>query len=368
MSKLYDVIIIGCGPAGATAALVLAAKGMDVAVLDKKSFPRFKLCAGMLTQKTLDLCSSFYPELAHELKKRDIIRHASSQYAISTGKKRLYTGSSRYSYVLVDRERYDQLWHNRVRETGAAVFREQIVRVDIPESRVTAKSGKVFRGRFILGADGGSSRVRKTLALEKVVRPPWNKGSALALETFVPREKALFPDYPELFTGIVPDGYAWSFPGTSRQRLGICSAAVKDGRVLRQIVQDLFAGHGVHLDEKGIKGHVLPYGDYEKTPGFQNVLLLGDAAGMADPLLGEGIYYAHATGSLAARAVEDCWARNDRTAVVYSKLLSRIIREMRIKWFMRKAGLGLLPLLQLRSLRPCLDFILPRLEHRIHKS
>ena len=367
MSKLYDVIIIGCGPAGATAALLLAAKGMDVAVLDKKSFPRFKLCAGMLTQKTLDQCSLFYPELVHELKKRDIIRHVSSQYAISTGKKRLYTGSSKYSYVLVDRESYDQLWHEKVRETGASVYREQIVRVDIPESRVTAKNGRVFRGRFILGADGGSSRVRKTLALEKVVRPPWSKGSALALETFVSRQQAGFPDFPELFTGIVPDGYAWSFPGASRQRLGICSAVVKDGRELRKIMLDLLAGQGVHLDEKEIRGHVLPYGDYEKTPGFQNILLLGDAAGMADPLLGEGIYYAHATGGLAARAVEECWSRNDRTADVYSSLLSDIIRDMRIKWFMRKAGLGLLPLLQLRSLRPCLDFILPRLEHMIHK-
>ncbi len=368
MSKLYDVIIIGCGPAGATAGLLLAEKGMDVLILEKKSFPRFKLCAGMLTRKTLDLCSTVYPGLEGELKRLEIIRNISDRYAISTGKERLYTGNSRYSYVLVDRERYDQLWHEKAQEAGAVVFREQVVRLDIPESRITARSGRVYRGRFILGADGGSSRMRKTLALENVVRPPWSKGSALALETFVPREKAAFPDFPELFTGVVPEGYAWSFPGAYRQRVGICSAAVRDGRMLRQILQDLFAGQGVHLDEKKIKGHVLPYGDYEKTPGFQNVLLLGDAAGMADPLLGEGIYYAHATGRLAARAVEDCWARNDRTAEVYSSLLSDIIRSMRVKWFMRKAGLGLLPLLQWRPVRPWLDSILPRLEHRIHNS
>ncbi len=366
MSKLYDVIIAGCGPAGSTAGILLARKGMNVLILEKKALPRFKLCAGMLTQKTLDFCGSSFPGFNEELKSRGIIRNTSSKYAISTKRERLYTGSSSQLFVLVDREGYDQLLQEKVLESGAGIYREQIVRVEIPESRVIAKSGKVFRGRFILGADGGTSRLRKTLALEKVVRPPWSRGAALALETFVPRQDTRFPDYPELFTGVVSNGYAWSFPGASRQRVGICSSAVRDGRVLRLVLQDLFSSRGVRLDEKDIKGHVLPYGDYEKTPGFQNILLLGDAAGMADPLLGEGIYYAHATGGLAARAVEECWSRNDRTADVYSMLLGGIIRDMRIKWLMRKVGLGLQPLLQWRPLRPCLGFILPRLEYMIH--
>ncbi len=368
MSKIYDVIIIGCGPAGTTAGIVLARKGVDVLILEKKAFPRFKLCAGMLTQKTLDFAESIYPGLERKLEQKEIIRNKTKEYCIRTKDRQLCSGRSKDSFVLVDRQQYDQLWHDKASASGAVIRQEHVVQVDVTASRVVTHSGRVYRARYILGADGGASRVRKTLAREKVVRPPWSRGAALALETFVSREGKAFPDYPELIVGVVPDGYAWSFPGRSRQRVGICSARTLDGKILKNRLQNLW-GEGGFLNNGQIRiqGHVLPYGDYEKSPGYKNVLLLGDAAGLAEPLLGEGIYYAHASAGLAAQAVMDCWSKTDRTAFLYAGLLGDILKEMRFRWYLRKAGLGLLPVLESRFLSTFVHRFFSRLESRIQR-
>ncbi len=369
MSRVYDVLIIGCGPAGATAGTLLAREGMDVMILDKKPFPRFKLCAGMLTRKTLDIGNRICPGLELKMEQKEIIRRRTTNYSIRNSKRCLYAGRSGDSFVLVDRESYDLLWRDTAIESGAGIGLERVVQVDVSGSRVIGGSGRVYRARYILGADGGSSRARKALAREKVVNPPWSKGAALALEAYVPRDKGQFPDYPELIVGVVPDGYAWSFPGRSRQRLGICSARILDGKALKQILENLWAGQNLFRN-KGvqIQGHVLPYGDYEKKPGFQNILLLGDAAGLAEPLLGEGIYYAHASGEIAAKAVLGCKFRTARTADVYARQLAGIIREMRARWLLRKMGLGCLPLMESRLLSPFLPIFFPRLEARIQSS
>ncbi len=368
MSKIYDVIIIGCGPAGATAGTILARKGVDVLILEKKAFPRFKLCAGMLTQKTFDFTDSIYPGLEELLKQKEIIRNKTKEYCIRTRDKQLCAGRSEDSFVLVDRQQYDHLWYEKASVSGAGIRQEHVVQVDVTASRVVTDSGRVYRARYILGADGGTSRVRKTLAREKVVRPPWSRGAALALETFVSREGKAFPDYPELIVGVVPDGYAWSFPGRSRQRVGICSARILDGKTLKSRLQDLWGEKDLlNIGQTSIQGHVLPYGDYEKNPGYKNVLLLGDAAGLAEPLLGEGIYYAHASAGLAAQAVMECWSKTDRTALMYSGLLGDILKEMRFRWYLRKAGLGLLPLLESSFMSSFVHRFFCRLEKRIQR-
>ncbi len=368
MSRLYDVIIVGCGPAGATAGYMLARKGLDVLILEKKNLPRFKLCAGMLTQKTLDFGDSLFPGWEREMEEKGIIRTRNWRYSIRDKQKYLYTDTSSNPFVLVDREKYDHLWSERAVQAGARIHQDWVVQVDVFGSRVITHSGRYYRGRYILGADGGSSRVRKALAREKAVHPPWSRGAALALETFVPRDTAELPEHPELIVGLVPDGYAWSFPGQSQQRVGICSSKILDGRVLKSRLQEVLSWHGLLGVQAEVKGHVLPYGDYEKRPGFQNILLMGDAAGLADPLLGEGIYYAHSSAARASEAVLGCWSKTDRTAHLYARLLSDIVRDMRNKWVLRKMGLGLLPLLEIPPLNSLLPNFFPRLETRIQKS
>ncbi len=366
MSKLFDAIIVGGGPAGSTAGLVLARKGLDVLILEKKKFPRFKLCGGMLTRKTIDFGQSIFPGFISTLELKGITEKTIESYSIKSEDRLLYHGIAQHPFILVNREKYDHLWMEQAQEAGATMRVDRAVGVDIQESRVITAAGKTFHGKFILGADGSGSRIRRALAQKTSIMPPWSKHSALAMETFVERKAVDFQDCPELFLGLVRDGYAWSFPGIKKQVVGICSSRTKNGRELKKILMNLLSRMGLPKPEhQKIQAHFLPYGDYEKLPGYKNVLLTGDAAGLAEPLLGEGIYYAHASGSLSARAIYECMNKPEKSCDVYSQFLTKIIGSMRNRLLFRRLTLGMPKSVAERSLRFLLPFIAPQLENRI---
>jgi geranylgeranyl reductase family protein len=367
MSKVFDVIIVGGGPAGATAGLVLARKGLDVLILEKKNFPRFKLCGGMLTRKALELGQSILPGFLSAMESRGIIEKKIDTYSIKTQDSLLYQGNARHPFILVNRAKYDYLWMEQALDAGAKVFIDRVVRVDMQNSSIITSAGEIYQGKFIIGADGSGSRIRKALAQKNIVQPPRSENSAMALETFVKREAGTFMDYPELFLGLVRDGYAWSFPGSRFQVVGICSSRTKNGRELKRRLMEMLASQGVaNPEEYKIQAHVLPYGDYEKKPGFKNVLLIGDAAGLAEPLLGEGIYYAHVSGSLSAGAVLKCMNKTDQSCEIYARSLTRVISSMSKRLLFRKMTLGMPPALAELSFRFLLPLIAPALEDRIH--
>lgn len=366
MNKDFDAIVVGGGPAGATAGLVLAREGLKVLILEKKSFPRFKLCGGMLTQKTIEFGQEIIPGFMSQMDTRGVIEASSKTYVIRSTDKILYKGRSKYSFVLINREKYDLLWMDQLKDSGAKVSIDRAVQVDIQDSRVITSAGKTYRGRFIIGADGSGSRIRKALAGKKIVQPPGSRSSALALETFVDRNAGGFSAHPELFLGMVRDGYAWSFPGSRKQVMGICSARIKDGRILKELLLELLGARGVaNPEHHKIQAGILPYGDYEKKPGYKNLLLVGDAAGLAEPLLGEGIYYAHVSGSLSARAVLECLTKPDRCSDLYAQLMGRIISSMRKRLLFRKMTLGLPPSLAEKSFRILLPLLARKLEYKI---
>jgi len=366
MNKVFDVIIVGGGPAGATAGLILARDGLDVLVLEKKAFPRFKLCGGMLTKKTIELGREILPGFLPDLQLRGIIEKKSKTYAIRSKNELLYLGRAEYPFIMVNREKYDFFWMEQLKLSGAAVSIDRAVRIDISKSRVITEAGKTYQGRFILGADGRGSRIRKALARRKIVQPPGSKRSALALETFVDRKSGSFSNHPELFFGEVRDGYAWSFPGSGTQVIGICSARIKDGRRLKDLLMELLTSQGVMIPGgQKIQANILPYGDYEKRPGYKNILLAGDAAGLAEPLLGEGIYYAHASGSLSARAVIECLNQPGRSCDVYAQFMGRIVSSMRKRLLFRKLTLGMPPFLAEKLFRSLLPLVAKKLESRI---
>ena len=111
------------------------------------------------------------------------------------------------------------------------------------------------------------------------------------------------PDYPLIYFGGIRWGYAWCFPRQDLRILGICGLNHKSGKLLKRAMVRFLQRVRISPDNVGYVGsHALPYGNYLNQPGCGNVLLVGDACGLADPLLGEGIYYAHKSGQLAASA------------------------------------------------------------------
>ncbi len=238
-----------------------------------------------------------------------------------------------FPFHLVDRKAYDHLWLRLAIRAGAT-FRPgaHVVSVDPQKNEVLTADGDTHRGRFIVAADGVHSRVRRSLERRRLIPAATRGQTAVALEAFVPNEAvAGLPDHPAIFYGHLPWGYAWSFPGNGHRVLGIAGLRTRTDRRLRSAFNAFRASLSL---PRGLKvrtaGHSLPYGNYLEAPGHGSILLVGDAAGLADPFLGEGIYYAHRSGALAADAILEAAGRGRTAAGCYADRLQRtILPEMR---------------------------------------
>lgn len=340
-----DVLIVGAGPAGSTAAFILAGRGLRVALLDRCDFPRPKLCGGLLTWKTVQGLERIFRIDAAALDAAGLIRREARQYTVAGRGAPPLTRRLDDPFYLIDRTTYDAFWLRRAVAAGAEFHPGAAVTALDPDRREAATAdGRRWRARIVVGADGVDSRIRRALVAAGRLRPARRRGRALALECQVPRRSAAFPDHPAIYFGHVPRGYAWSFPGASRQVLGI-AALDADGRRLQRAFREFLRGLGLPgAGRLRLQGHGLPYGGYLKSPGYRHVLLVGDAAGLADPFLGEGIYYAHRSAELAARAAIESFRRPESALAAYRRQFRRdILPEMRYAWAGRQVIFALPP-------------------------
>jgi geranylgeranyl reductase family protein len=340
-----DALIIGAGPAGSTAAFLLATQGFKVVILDRKQFPRPKLCGGLLTWKTIKTVEAVFQVGLQTLKPQRIIHHESRTYAVSDRRRRTFRRNLDDPFYLVDRQAYDHFWLQCAVSAGAEFYPDSaVVEIDPDKQEAVTAQGEKWTGRFILGADGVHSRVRHALVHAQRTSEPCREGIASCLECFVPKLNVReLPDCPVIYYGYVPRGYAWSFPGPDHWILGIAALRTRVGRGLKtcflDFLSDLKIDSPNHLR---IRGHGLPYGNHLRSPGHGSILLVGDAAGLADPFLGEGIYYAHRSAQLAAQAAIEAYRRPDAALSRYHENFRRIIyRELRCAWAGRQVVFAL---------------------------
>ncbi|MES9997256.1 geranylgeranyl reductase family protein [Desulfovibrio aminophilus] len=373
MTHEYDVVIAGAGPAGSAAAAVLAGRGLSVALLDRRDFPRNKLCGGLLTWKTRQILERVFGPGVLD----GVADHASDRYEIFHWDRLLAAGRSPEPFVLVKRRVLDLRLLELARARGAAFFPGRTVAECRPErGELATAGGEVFRGRYVIGADGAGSVVRKCLGAD---REAWRKGLAGALEVFLPREAVPGAvDHPRLYAGCVDKGYGWVFPNSDGVVVGLCGL-LRSGsdfpQLLRKFLDFLQISDAVRPRPHG---HPLPYGNHLKTPYGGRALLAGDAGGFVEPLLGEGIFYALTTGRYAAEAVLEALDHGGEPGPAYARRIRRVlVPEFRaadtLRWtlfaLLRGVGPGLMggavrlfsgPLVQavhgLRSYR----FLLPK--------
>jgi geranylgeranyl reductase family protein len=287
---MYDVIIAGAGPAGSTCARECAREGLKTLLLDKDPFPRSKPCAGAVSQYAVSLLDFTLPE--------HIIEKECFGARVHYGGRSIEVQSKYRIAVLVSRERFDAF----LADKAQFVTGEKVVAVQESDDGVTVVSEQAsYQSRFLIGADGIHSRV--ALALR---RPLPKSEMALALVSHVPADDDVINRRQsgtlDMHFGIAPQGYGWLFPHRGYYSLGMMGLAstIEDPQ---KVLSDFARALG--MDLAAVQGHFIPLGGIKRKVASNRILLVGDAAGFADPFLGEGIAHAIHSGKLAARAIID---------------------------------------------------------------
>jgi geranylgeranyl reductase family protein len=321
----YDVVIVGGGPAGSTSGYILSKAGLKVIIVDKARFPRQKLCAGLLTQKTIRLICSLFGETIDSLLKSEVINFESNYFEVFFRNRCIAkVHHNNMPFYCVDRSVYDNFFLQKAKEEGAEILEgETAVTTDYRKNEVVTLSGKTLRSKHIIGADGVYSRVRKEVFFERQNSDLWQRDLATAFEVFVEREKVRNADcYLKIFYGYVKWGYAWLFPNKDHVKIGLGGLNAKNGKSLLDSFRKFLSSLGLsNYSETRVQGHAVPYGNFLKNPVRESTLLVGDAAGFTDPLFGEGIYYAHKSAQLASLAIIQKKVEGKNAETTYRKKL-----------------------------------------------
>ncbi len=321
---MYDVIIVGAGPAGSTCARECARRGIKTLLLDKDIFPRSKPCGGAVSEHALALLDFSLPE--------NIIERECRGIHIVYGNRSLEVRKASRFAVLVSRLAFDAHLVQKAQESGATFLpAAQVTGVEDRQDAVTVTAGTAsYHARFLIGADGIHSRVAQLL------RPPFRTDEAsLALVSPVPAEDQSIADRLGtnlyLHFGLAPMGYGWLFPHRGYYSAGMAGLA-SEFKHSREALANF--ARSLSIDLTAVQGRFIPFGGLKRPIVKGRILLAGDAAGFADPFHGEGIVHAILSGKLAARAVADAVKNGRDPASVRCRYCldadRQIVRNLRV--------------------------------------
>jgi len=290
----FDAIVVGAGPAGSAAAIHLARAGASVLLLDRARFPRDKPCGGGLTGRALRHAPC---DLS------PVVEHDVDRFVVRVGyRKRIERRADGTVIRMAQRRRLDL--HLVEQAVAAGVdFRDRlrVTEVASEDGGVVARAdGLAAQAPFLIGADGANGVVARTADLGAGIV------HNVALEGNVPwaaLDRAAYAERAWVELGVVPGGYAWVFPKGDHANLGV-GGSLAEGPRLRAHLDRLAHRHG--LDPHALEdvvGHRIPMRRLGTPAAAGRILLAGDAAGLVDPLSGDGIYEAFVSGKLAAEAI-----------------------------------------------------------------
>ncbi|GIW53591.1 MAG: geranylgeranyl reductase [Gemmatimonadales bacterium] len=330
VSRWWDVVISGAGPAGSRAAELFAARGARVLFLDPRA-PWEKPCGGGLTAAALRNTPELYEVTATGAAVREILAMAPCGASVVV--------PLRQPFAVVSRRTLSEWGLERAQKAGA-LFRRAGIESALELSdgwEVTDTAGKVHRARWLIAADGAASRLRRQLAPR--LRPELAPTRVGYPTKGVPCGRAVFYFLP------VAEGYVWDFPRPDHHSVGI---GVAPGTYRRDALDGALQQY--QAAETGISGAVLRHGAaiatakwasgrFADLAGFR-FALLGDAAGLANPLTGEGIDYALRSAKLAVETFDDALGFSLYPDAVRRAFKREIARALLIRRWLYRPGVA----------------------------
>jgi len=315
IDERFDSVVVGSGPAGSIAALVLARSGARVALVDKATFPREKACGDLIGPRGVQVLGDLGVSVPGDTRVGDmvVIGPTGRRVRLPCAAGLTYPGYA----LAVPRGRFDAALRDAALAAGAVAFNGHAVEPLVGDRGLegfalpdSGNGGVRLRGDFVIGADGAMSRVADVAGLIDHRRVMWGFAIRSYLSTAVDVPYIVL--WEQRRWRALP-GYGWLFPGPDGQAnvgLGVGTLAdrtpgARAVRVLPEFLEHLcrlglLAGRPAPAPRLG---GWLKMGIVGTTPAAGSVLLVGDAAGLVNPLQGEGIAQAMGSGRAAAEAI-----------------------------------------------------------------
>ena len=295
--KCFDVIIVGGGPAGIAAAQIFNKHNINYCLIDKCKFPREKLCGGGLTSKSIKVLNSLGIKIdkINSKKVTDIELVSKNNHKIMI----LDDG-----IVMIDRQEFDNA--NIKAIVKDRLFEEEIIKSIDNNILTTNKSS--YNYKYIIFADGINGYSRKLIKNREF-------GFCVEYESDIVTDKTI------LDFNAIKYGYGWIFPKKDHTTIGLGGLINKKCDFVKLLI-DFGNKYNYPIDKTKIRGYHIPVFslDVYKSSVINNqYILVGDAASLVNPISGEGIYYALASGKNAALSIIECLKSNGDLQEIYFK-------------------------------------------------
>ncbi len=294
----YDVVIIGCGPAGTAAGLMLSKLNISICLIDKCLFPRPKVCAGIITEKTIRILKKILPDFDfgnyYSSNKISLFAQSATECAFPV----------KYPLTLVEREQFDYELLLACKNAGIHIFEGTTFSEFIPDrNTLILKNGVELSYDILIAADGIFSQIRQKLGIADIAKGFCIQDTVSKSQcnpVLANLDKVCF-DFAN-----ISFGYNWIVP--NKKNIVIGTGVLAENATYKHALSEhknLCRQLGIS-DSTNQAGAFLPIGELanQLEHPYENIILIGDAAGFTNSITGEGIYYALLSGYYAGIAFQ----------------------------------------------------------------